>query len=50
MSDAIVECDDCGSIVELTRQNDRTLALTCECPQLVHVRVDRTIPREWTNE
>ncbi|UBF23413.1 hypothetical protein HATV-3_gp63 [Haloarcula tailed virus 3] len=47
MTEITVRCDKCDALVELIRQEDRTLALRCDCPEQRSIKMARKTPEGW---
>lgn len=47
MSKTSVRCSECNSYVELFRQENRALALTCDCPVTRPIKVSGILPGVW---
>jgi len=42
-----MRCTDCNSAVYLTRRENRTLAVTCDCGESRSIKVASKIPEGW---
>jgi len=45
--DTLVKCTDCRSYVELTRDENGKLTLTCDCGEQRRLKVKMALPDGW---
>lgn len=46
--DTTITCDECNTPVRLTREDDHTLSLRCECPEERSIKVASALPAGWS--
>jgi len=45
-----IRCTDCRSHVHLTRKDNRTLAVRCDCGKERSIKLATTLPDGWRND
>lgn len=44
-----IRCTDCNSHVYLTRRDDRTLSVRCDCGDERSLKLATTLPERWSS-
>jgi hypothetical protein len=44
----VMRCTDCGTTLDVVRQDNRTLAVACNCDELRSIKVATALPEGWS--